>query len=706
MKNLLLILILLIVYSNTNAQILTRKIDRKLITGRQNFINESKTETIIMPYVDVKELLVEDEQERGLNLPFRFGVSIHAELDLDNSGIWTELPDGARIWALNIVSEGAYSISLSYKKFKLPVGSELYIYNGDKTVVQGPLNSTHNIDGGTFATDLIPGESIILEYYEPRAEKGKGKINIDKVIHGYKDIFEISSLKAFGDSGDCQIDVNCPEGYDWQDESNSVAMIIVGNDRICSGALINNTCQDLTPYFLTANHCLTGVNVSDFTFRFQYKSPVCGGGDDFSFVSYHGASLVDRSYGTDYALLELNSLPDGKYGIFLAGWSRTWHAPPSVTGIHHPFGDVMKIIFDDEYPTALDGYESYWFIDDWLQGSIERGSSGSPLFDHNRRIIGQASSTLEGLICAPGRGGLYGRFELSWDLGLSEVLDPNNTGAMTTNTISIPFVSGPVLVCSSNKTFSINNPTGLDVQWNKSKNLSYVSGQGTNSYTVKATNNFMNGPGWVEASIGTANCSPLTLRKTISVGNSCKPVIECNYPSVGMNSLVEAFAYSENASSYHWLVSGGTVISGQGTSEVLIRTSNRCMNDLYIRVKGQNECGESPYAKKYIPFDCSGLPSPLSVDPSHLSVSPNPSNGYLTVHLDLTNDETETSTDEATNGYIHVKLLNQNQLSVYSDRTRTKSFTVDVRGLQIGIYYLVVKYKGKEYTEKVIISDF
>lgn len=233
-----------------------------------------------MPLIDVEALLAEDEEEIKLGLPFRFGYSMKVNLNLQNSGNWTELNDGRRIWTLNIVSKGAYSINLAYDEFYIPEGGELYIYNIDKTVLQGPISSEHNTLNKKFATDLIQGESIILEYYEPYGAKGKGEIKISKIVHGYKNLFD-KSLGGFGQSGNCNIDVNCPEGDTWQYESNSVAMILVGDDRICSGALVNNTCQNFIPYFLTANHCVQGENVGNWTFRFQYKSPSCGGGDDY-----------------------------------------------------------------------------------------------------------------------------------------------------------------------------------------------------------------------------------------------------------------------------------------------------------------------------------------------------------------------------------------------------------------------------------------
>ena len=67
-----------------------------------------------------------------------------------------------------------------------------------------------------FATGLIFSSVIILEYYEPRKVEGEGIISIAKVVHGYREI----GVENFGDSGDCQVNINCsPEGNNWQNET-------------------------------------------------------------------------------------------------------------------------------------------------------------------------------------------------------------------------------------------------------------------------------------------------------------------------------------------------------------------------------------------------------------------------------------------------------------------------------------------------------
>ena len=102
-----------------------------------------------------------------------------------------------------------------------------------------------------FASDVIKGESIILEYFEPYISLKKGEIHISKIIHGYKDIFKINlNTKGYEESGDCEINIKCPEGDDWCVESRAVAMILKNdNTEWCSGSMINNVKQNFIPFF-------------------------------------------------------------------------------------------------------------------------------------------------------------------------------------------------------------------------------------------------------------------------------------------------------------------------------------------------------------------------------------------------------------------------------------------------------------------------
>ncbi|MFK7907777.1 MAG: GEVED domain-containing protein, partial [Chitinophagales bacterium] len=354
----------------------------------------------------------------------------------------TELANGDRIWRLQIHCPEARSINLTYSDFYLPKGASFYLYNPSRSKVLGAFTHYNNHASRTFATNLIEDPTSILEYYEPAAVKGKGNITIDRIVHGYRFIrsieAEANQEKGFNDSGACNVNVNCPEGDDWQDQKKSVArMVMIGS--LCSGALINNQTQDCKPYFLTANHCTSGFSaaqMNQFIFQFNYESPNCTNINGPTNQSVTGASLKANLAASDFALLELNSEPPPEYNVYYAGWSNSPTAAPSVTGIHHPAGDIKKICIENQ-PVTTSGNE--WRVDDWDVGVTEGGSSGSPLFNPEKRIVGQlfgGSAACSGTN-DNGLPDFYGKFSHSWDAGglasneLQGWLDPNNTGVVT-----------------------------------------------------------------------------------------------------------------------------------------------------------------------------------------------------------------------------------------------------------------------------------
>jgi hypothetical protein len=50
-------------------------------------------------------------------------------------------------------------------------------------------------------------------------------------------------------------------------------MLVTGGNGFCTGSLINNTNNDGTPLFLSANHCYS--NPSTLVFWFNWQSETC-----------------------------------------------------------------------------------------------------------------------------------------------------------------------------------------------------------------------------------------------------------------------------------------------------------------------------------------------------------------------------------------------------------------------------------------------
>ncbi|MBI5060244.1 trypsin-like peptidase domain-containing protein [candidate division KSB1 bacterium] len=396
--------------------------------------------TVSMAGVDVNAYLAEDALA-DKDEPYRFGASLDVHLTLDNSGKWTALPDGSRLWRLRLASPGAYSISVLYDRWFIPEGCDLFIYNDERDRVIGAFTSFNNWIDGTNITAPVAGDAVTLEYHESAEQFGQGVLSISNVVHAYRNLFgrpADHAIDAFGSSGSCNNNVNCPEGATWQTNKRGVTMILTsGGSRICTGSLINNTAQDQTPYFLTANHCLGGNNT--WQFMFNYESPGCPNVDGPTNQTVSNSTLRANWSGSDFALLQLSSTPPAGYSPYYNGWNRVDAAATNSVCIHHPSGDIKKISFDNNAPTS-DTWSgtpanSHWRILAWDDGTTEPGSSGSPLFDQNHRITGQLHGGTAS--CSNNIDDYFGKFALSWAgngtnaTRLSNWLDPSSSGVST-----------------------------------------------------------------------------------------------------------------------------------------------------------------------------------------------------------------------------------------------------------------------------------
>lgn len=440
-----------------------------------------------MPYVDVQALLAQDQIEQAKGLPFRFGTAIDVKCNINNSGSWETLPNGDKIWRLRVFSNGAYSLNFIFNDFFLPKGTKFFIYNPQKTEVIGAFTSRNNNEDGAFSTGLVRGETSILEYYQPAGTIGVPHIGLSKVIHGYKNLFNHKVLgDDFGGSGSCNININCPQGADFQVQKRAVAVILESdNTRICTGSMINNVRGDLKPYFLTANHCIQGQTTSTWIIMFNYESPTCANIDGPLNYTLQGTQLKANNAASDFALLLLNNQPPDSFKVHWAGWSAIDTASPYGTAIHHPDCDIKKISFittpfvssDYNYGSGLPN--SHWHVF-WSQGVTEPGSSGSPLFDNNKRIVGQLHGGPSSCT-ASDKSDFYGKFAMSWNYGttpatrLKDWLDPDNTGRMTLDGYDPTLGTRDTVPPTRIINLAVTNPTSnsLTLTWAAPMDTSY-----------------------------------------------------------------------------------------------------------------------------------------------------------------------------------------------------------------------------------------
>ncbi len=422
----------------------------QLSYGGQPSSFESDTYPTVLPAIPAEQKVIMSDNLNRIT-PLEFAYSFKVNYSCDNDGEWFNLPNGGRLWRMRIKSEGALSLNVIFNKFKIPEGGRLFIYSPDRSTVLGAFTHQNNKSSGIFAVAPVPGDEIIIEYLEEEAVAYEPELVIGSVNHDYLGIFgylsgDTKSSGWFGDSGDCNVNVNCSDATP-DTVQQSVCKIIVDGETLCTGTLINNTRNDGTPYFITAAHCLTSANSDkSIIFFFNYETPSC-----IPFVegprsqTLTGSTLKAQVDTLDFALVEIDNMPPVQYRPYWAGWNRSTTPPAPFVAIHHPQGDVKKIAIENDniIATTFDANsvggdsfvkDAHWQVQKWESGTTEGGSSGGGLFDANAELVG----TLSGgeAYCGHSVNDYFARLNKMWDY-LSENdqqvahwLDPDNTGAL------------------------------------------------------------------------------------------------------------------------------------------------------------------------------------------------------------------------------------------------------------------------------------
>ena len=420
--------------------------------------------SIILQSPDIRLVNNEDSRNDSLSLPRRFSVMLPVDIDFIKSGTWFELEDGSRICRLKIYAEGAIANNLYFNNFFLPEGVNLFLYDELKKQLKGAFTKYNNPKSGNFATELMSGDVVILELNIPAEIKNDPIIHISEFGYAYRDVPHYDEINGFGGSDWCEVNINCsPEGDDWQKQKRGVVRIMVkvsGSGWWCTGSLINNVRYDATPFVLTADHCAFQLNqyaseadLDQWIFYFNYESATCDNPTtEPELFSMVGASKIAQGgkrgqEGSDFYLVLLNNQVPSGYNPYFMGWSRFNEISDHGVTIQHPEGDIKKI---STYLTPLEssgwygnGLQSHWKVI-WAQtennwGVTEAGSSGSPLFDSEGRLIGTLTGGLaacdESGSWGPDEPDYYGKFSYHWQSNgtvdtaqLKPWLDPDDTG--------------------------------------------------------------------------------------------------------------------------------------------------------------------------------------------------------------------------------------------------------------------------------------
>lgn len=433
--------------------------------------------------LDLAKLAAEDQINDLSGAPRRFAVGHKVDYSTDNAGSWERGADGIWTWRLKLHAAEAVHLNFGFSRFALPEGAELLIVGGDGKSALGPFTRAQMLEHGQLWTPVLGGERAVLQLRVSAKLVDQVDLQLSHIGHGYRGFGHRSKVCK---SGSCNTDVAClSEGDPWNSPRRSVGAYTRGGVDACTGSLVNNTANDRRMLFLTATHC--GVSndsiAASMVVYWNYESPTCrvpGSAESgmalpkptttTAGLRFLAATenpfddgMVPPGDRSDHTLVELATpAPGSGFNLHWSGWDRrppptTCSAPsdPSSTAglcasIHHPSVDEKRITFV-ESPMLLGNISNatdvHWTAN-WdptppllpnispmptmLPPSVtEQGSSGSPLYNADRRLIGVLSGGAS--FCGVSSAGLndeYGGLFHAWEgLGTAQTrmrdhLDP------------------------------------------------------------------------------------------------------------------------------------------------------------------------------------------------------------------------------------------------------------------------------------------
>ena len=638
---------------------------------------------------------------------YQFAISSELNLDIRENSRIDSLDEGI-LYRLSVVSSQASSIGIIFSKYNLPYGATLFLYN--EYEIRGAYTSHNNSLSNKFPILPLKGDSLVIEYFEPYFfSTEKKELIIGKISHGILET-DFPGTKV----SSCEVNVNCPDGDNWQKEKRSVCKIVIGNSGVCTGTLLNNTKNDGTPYILTANHCISNQNEADESiFIFNYESSECDYLSNYQRQSISGGVLRASEHNTDFSLVELNRRIPSTYHPYFAGWDRLGGSSFSGVCIHHHRGKDKKISTNHNYPVTSDcindmyNPSNFWIIKGWYHGIVGPGSSGAALFDAGHKVIGQLYGG-----CPKISGDCdnieknyanYGKFNVSWNYGntpskrLKEWLDPDQINCV---------ILEPLESCDSNVSvnhslhvfFSNNNDyyatdtiyseqvisTGQSIEYTAGKEIILGNGFETEE------------GGSLDAQISTFNC-------VVSCPNIC---VEQWVDNAHVGGSIQYHVL--NADHYYYEVYSqlGVLIhssSGDITSDIVNVWNNINVTGNYLAtIRFTSNCGEN-VSKTLILHISSSSKSHRNLEPREFSeetedtdkiiqVFPNPASNYFSVFVKSTAPYT-----------MHI-FDNKGNMVTKWDYLNADFFNINTNGFHSGLYYITIVMGEKTFTKKIIIK--
>ena len=412
----------------------------------------------------IEDLRETESRKAREGVPLPVAKLIPVDYTMENSGYHTILHTGENLWQLHLKAEDAIAIMLYYADFYIPEGGKLFIYSADKTRILGAYTHRTHPSGGLFATEFVGGDELILEYVASDTSEEKPRICINEIGYGFNTnaLQGLNEITTHAASEDCNVNINCEEGDAWQNEKKGVCYTIqkIGSTNyICTASLMNNTAEDFNPLILTACHCAfdgsafaSESDMMQWLFYFHREKEECSNSSlmllSKTMIGCKLLTSTGMEKGSDGLLVLLNQTIPEDYDVFYNGWDRSGEPALSGVTIHHPQGDYKKIsTFSDsstDYTFSSDNFTgdryAHWNVNFNAtingHGVTENGSSGAPLYNENKLVIGTLTGGNSSCTFLKGIN-LYGKLNYHWDrykedsTRMDKWLDPLKKGVIS-----------------------------------------------------------------------------------------------------------------------------------------------------------------------------------------------------------------------------------------------------------------------------------
>ncbi|MCU0430926.1 MAG: PKD domain-containing protein, partial [Cytophagaceae bacterium] len=294
------------------------------------------------------------------------------KLDLISQGYQSHLPEGT-IYRYSFHLNGAYSLMVIFDSLVITEGTELYLYNEDKSMKVGALTYLNNPTGGIYPTLPLSGDVITLEYFVPTG-LSPGLVHVGEVVGDFVDIYKITVVDKSVEIDICTDNAVCRSSIPYyEDMVNSSGLFLsprltggMNYYGFCSGTMLNNSKRDGTPYFSTSCHCINFVPGNSLSalkleelpsclFIFNFQTAACSDykPDPSTLHGLAGAEILSYDpdvlghNGGDYLLLKIKEKPILSHRICYSGWDATDRDNISSSirkvGVHHPNGFTKRI---------------------------------------------------------------------------------------------------------------------------------------------------------------------------------------------------------------------------------------------------------------------------------------------------------------------------------------------------------------------------